>query len=302
MLANEQNQPAYALLKRHRRAAWAITACFFFGAAASAGILYALSGNAEAFLIAVPILLNYIFVIQRHHERALPQMLRECPCSAYPQPTLSPNDAHTKHAVSAQFELQYAVFLSILIALLNILAVPIVLWLEKRRKRNVPQSTSEYLRLKTEQSCSNFGCLGWLGCAGAVGCMLFQALLGFVAVGRAASANSRARMVHNAVLAWQEEMAELDKEITLQTEIYHIYDGLTPDEASVAYNIYRYFPNHGDYWCAIVCDDEGKILYTFFSNEEITEDELTPMTTEQQKKIEANLFTRGEVVGWYTPS
>lgn len=300
MLADEQNQAAYALMKQHRRSAWIITACFFFGAAAAAGILYAASGNAAAFLIAVPILLIYIFVIQQHHERALRQMLRECPCSAYPQPALSPNDAHTKHAVSAQFELHYAVFLSILIALLNILAVPIVLGLENSRKLRTAANAPEYLRLKTEQSSSNFGCLGWLGCAGAVGCMLFQAMLGFVAVGRVTSANSCARMVHNAILAWQEELAALDKEITLQTEIYHIYDGMPPDKESVAYNIYRYLSD--DYWCAVVCDEEGKILYTFYSNEEITEDELVPMSAEQQRDIETNLFTRGEVVGWYTPS
>lgn len=132
-----------------------------------------------------------------------------------------------------------------------------------------------------------------------VGAFLFYAMLGFVATSKVASANASARSVHTAILIWQEEMAELDEEIPLETGIYHIYDGMMPDEDSIAYNIYRYYQNNGDYWCAVVCDEGGEILYTFYSNEEITEDELTPMTTEQQRKIETNWLTRGEVVGWY---
>jgi len=85
-------------------------------------------------------------------------------------------------------------------------------------------------------------------------------------------------------------------------KIYYISEAMTPDENSVAYNIYRYLSNNGDYWCAVVCDEEGKILYTFYSKKEITEDELVPMSAEQQRDIETNLFTRGEVVGWYAPS
>lgn len=134
-----------------------------------------------------------------------------------------------------------------------------------------------------------------------VGAFLFYALLDFVASDKVNSANSCARMVYNAVTAWQTESEAYDKDIPLKTEIYYISEEMTPDEESVAYNIYLYFSNNGDYWCAVVCDEDGEILYTFYSEEEITEDELVPMEREQQKKIETNLFTRGEVVGWYAP-
>lgn len=127
---------------------------------------------------------------------------------------------------------------------------------------------------------------------------MLQTMYGYVANSRVKSFNSNAKSVYNAVTTWQSEMKALDKDLPLETGIYYISAEMTPDEDSVAYNIHRYF-HSGDYWCAIVCDDEGEILYTFFSAEKITEDELVPMSAEQQREIEANLFTRGEVVGWY---
>lgn len=168
-------------------------------------------------------------------------------------------------------------------------------------KANAGSTILKQIQKANEQHRSNMGGIMVLLCFLSGGAFLFYAMLGFVATGMVTSANNGARMVHSAILAWQEKMTELDEEIPLETSIYHIYDGMTPDEESAAYNIYRYFQNNGEYWCAVVCDEEGEILYTFYSNEEITEDELTPVEREQQKEIETNLFTRGEVVGWYAP-
>ena len=129
---------------------------------------------------------------------------------------------------------------------------------------------------------------------------MLQTMCGYVANSRVKSSNSNAKCVYDAIITWQNDAEERGKDVSPETEIYYISEEMTPDEDSVAYNVYRYFQD-APYWCAVVCDDEGKILYTFYSNEEITEDELVPMEREQQKKIETNLFTRGEVVGWYAP-
>lgn len=153
------------------------------------------------------------------------------------------------------------------------------------------------LQENEKKHTQRLGCLWALIPVLATGVILLESMLGFVANARVSTMNSNARYVYQTATQWQQEQDECNLPFALQTQIINC--SVPAEEGSFA--AYLQDMTSLQEYCAIVCDEDGKVQYALYAKIPITENQLTPMTLEEQRRIESSLFTRGQAVGCYRP-
>ena len=112
------------------------------------------------------------------------------------------------------------------------------------------------------------------------------------------AANSNAKFVCKAFYAAVEDM---DEEGQLEEHSKEIYNGRfddTAEEGSLEYNMHMYFSEECYY--TIVTDGNWHVLYTLWSRQPITPDEIRVYEFDAQLRFMRSLFTdHSELVGYY---
>lgn len=129
---------------------------------------------------------------------------------------------------------------------------------------------------------------------------LIAASLQFIAGNIVSAANYDAKAVYRAAVTYQIELEEQNLSPHFETMI--VPCGEVGAEGTLSYGICRYYSDSTKFWYAVVCDDNGNITETYCSREPLTQQDLTPKTVEEQRKIAENIFSRNDLIGYYTPT
>ncbi len=161
-----------------------------------------------------------------------------------------------------------------------------------------------------------------LGCGGtallilgAIALFIGSSVLGFFAQARLTQMDKNAKAVYVTANTWFHQQKEAGVEITPQTVIVNF--GEEYEKGSLEANMletmkvestYRRF--NGKVYrtpdgvvkggCAILCDENGTILYAFWSETPLTEADLVPVEYEIRYEQECSLWG-DNAIGWYAP-
>ena len=128
--------------------------------------------------------------------------------------------------------------------------------------------------------------------------MLIYFMMQTTANSRVETYNSMARSVYQSAVTYQEDTAASEPDTRLETVI------IPPDETgepgSFVYAMRNlYYSDSAKYWCAIICDEQGKPTDTYISMKELTPDMLTPQNRDEQRKTASSPFSRDNLIGYY---
>ncbi|HAG13114.1 MAG TPA: hypothetical protein DCG49_04540 [Ruminococcus sp.] len=132
------------------------------------------------------------------------------------------------------------------------------------------------------------------------GVSVLYSMIHYVAHSKADTLNAEARDVWAAASQWCTDCRENEIPVEPGTYIGCFTDEVT-DADTLAAAIRQYAPSEKPHWYAVVIAPSGKIQYTFYKAEKITETDLTPMSKEQQIAYLSTLTHQKDAVGWYEP-
>lgn len=120
-------------------------------------------------------------------------------------------------------------------------------------------------------------------------------LLELRALTKVEEANDNAFKVGQTATLWRTDQRSKGNEAVLYTVIVNGFQTYAPDSLEAALSV-RCTPDGG---CAIVCDENGHLIYAFWSEAPLTEEDLVPTDAKKQREQAARMFDDEAVVGWH---
>lgn len=108
-------------------------------------------------------------------------------------------------------------------------------------------------------------------------------------------ANENAFKVGQTATLWRADQKSKGNDTTLYTVIVDGTQTYAPESLEAALSVRC--PPEGS--CAIVCDENGLLVYAFWSEGPLTEEDLAPTDAAEQRKIAGKLFGDEEIIGWH---
>ncbi len=122
--------------------------------------------------------------------------------------------------------------------------------------------------------------------------LLYFALMQSVAHSKASSCYSMARQIYQKA----EEWTDLDASHQLTTDIASFSEVPQPDSLE-AYMQKMFSGGYG--WYAVVCDDAGELEFVLYSQNKMTEDQLTAVSFKETKAMFLNPFQQEHAIACY---
>ncbi len=282
-----------------------LTLYFLCGCALCVILLYAVEIMESIFeiiaLVSFLAMLVYWWALSYSNRKAMQQLCEENPDLLSPEVVKQMQEPRYRRSLDQK---QLVVLLIGIVAMIflrsffMLIIAAVVAACMNRSDQSLQQApVAVRLRETEKRHTQRLGCLWTLIPALAIGMIVVESMLGFVANARVNSINATAHSVYDAAVQWQYEQDENGLPSALETQIVDC--SLPAEKGSFA--AYLQDMTAIEEYCAVICDKDGNVQYALYAKIPITENQLTPMTLEEQRRIESSLFTRGQAVGCYRP-